>query len=90
MFILAIGDVTAYDITDTAGASYTFDGAAITDGTTGTEIGSETRNLFEQAAMASASDFSFGVTGNNAFVQVVGIAGKTIHWSCLFNYRFVS
>lgn len=85
---LATGDVTAYDVTDSAGASYTYEGAAVTDGITGTEIGVEQRNQFEQAAMAAA-DFSFGVTGNNAFIQVVGIPGKVINWSCLFNYRFV-
>lgn len=85
---LATGDVTAYNVTDAAGAAYTYEGAATTDGVSATEIGVEQRNQFEQAAMASA-DFTFGVSGNNAFVEVVGIAGKEIHWSCLFNYRFV-
>lgn len=85
---LATGDVTAYDVTDAAGASYTFSGAAVTDGATATEIGSENKNIFEQAAMAAA-DFTFGVTGNTAYIQVIGIAGKTINWSCLFTYRFV-
>lgn len=85
---LASGDVTAYDVTDLAGASYTFSGAAITDGATATEIGSEIRNEFEQLAMA-ASDFTFGVSGNNATVVVTGIAGKVINWSGLFTYRFV-
>jgi len=86
---IASGDITAYDVTDAAGASYTYIGAASTDGTTGTEIGSEQRNVFESAPMAT-SDFIFGVTANTAFIQVTGIAGKTIHWSCLLNYRFVS
>lgn len=85
---LATGDLTAYDVTDAAGGSYTFEGAATTDGAAATEIGSEIRNEFESAAMATA-DFSFGVTGNTAIIQVTGIAGKTINWSCLFNYRFV-
>ena len=83
------GDLTAYNLTDSAGASYTYTGAATTDGATATEIGSEQRNTFEQAAMAT-TDFSFGVSGNNAVVTVVGIVGKVIHWSCLFTYRFVS
>jgi len=86
---LAFGDLTAYNVTDSAGASYTFEGAAVTTGAAGTEIGQEVRNLFEQAAMA-ATDFSFTVSGNNAVITVTGIAGKTIDWSCLFNYRFVS
>ncbi len=83
------GNLCAYDLTDVAGGSYDYEGAAITDGVTATELGSETRNIFESAAMAT-SDFSFGVSGNTASIVVTGIAGKTIHWSALFNYRFVS
>ncbi len=82
------GDLTAYDVTDLAGGSYTFVAAAITTGLAGTEIGVENKNVFEQAAMATA-DFNVGVSGNDAFIQVIGIAGKTIHWNCLFTYRFV-
>lgn len=85
---LVQGDITAWDVTDAAGASYTFEGAATTDGATATEIGVEQTNKFEQAAMAAA-DFSFGTTANTAFVQVTGIAGKTINWTCMFIYRFV-
>lgn len=85
---LATGDVLAYNVTDSGGAAYTYEGAATTDGATGIEIGVEQRNQFEQAVMAAA-DFSFGISGNNAFVQVIGIPGKTINWSCLFNYRFI-
>lgn len=86
---LVQGDLTAYDITDSAGASYTFIGAAVTNGIAATEIAVENKNVFEQAAMMS-SDFNLGVTGNTAFIEVIGIAGKTIHWSALFTYRFVS
>ena len=82
------GDLTAYNTTDVAGASYTFVGAAVTDGATATEIGVENKNVFEQPAM-TAADFALGVTGNDAFIQVTGIAGKTINWSALFTYRFV-
>ncbi len=85
---LVEGDLTAYDVTDTAGASYTFVAAAITNGVAATEIGVENKNVFEQVAMATA-DFNVGVTGNNAFIEVIGIAGKTINWNCLFTYRFV-
>lgn len=86
---LVQGDLTAYNLTDTAGSSYTFVGSAITDGVTATEIGVENKNVFEQAAMITA-DFNIGVTGNTAFLEVIGIAGKTIHWDALFTYRFVS
>lgn len=82
------GDITAWDVTDQAGASYTFEGAATTDGATATEIGVEQTNKFEQAALVP-SDFIFGTTANNAFIEVTGLAGKTINWSCMFIYRFV-
>ncbi len=82
------GDLVAYDVTDAAGAAYSFSGAAITDGAVATEIATETKDIFEQVAM-SAADFSIGVTGNTAFVSVVGIAGKVIDWSALLTYRFV-
>lgn len=86
--IIAEGDITAYNLTDLAGASYTFVGAAVTTGVVGTEIGVENKNVFEQPAMMAA-DFSLSVSGNNALIVVTGIAGKTIDWSCLFNFRFV-
>lgn len=82
------GDLVAYDITDAAGAAYSFSAAAITDGATATEISTETKDIFEQAAMATA-DFSFGVTGNTAFLQVTGIVATTIDWSALLTYRFI-
>lgn len=81
------GNLTAFDVTDTAGGAYTYIGAAITDGVTAIELGSEQRDIFESPAMAT-SDFSFSVSGNNAQIIVTGIAGKTIHWGCLFTYRF--
>jgi len=86
---IASGDLSAYNLTDIAGGSYTFAGAAVTDGVVGTEIGTEVRNIFEQAAM-TAADFRFTVSGNDGVVTVIGIAGKTINWNCLFYYRFVS
>jgi len=82
------GSIIAYNVTDAAGAAYTFAGAATTDGATGTEISVETKDDFEQAAMTTA-DFSLGVTGNTASITVTGIAAKTINWSALFTYRFV-
>src|SRR5207237_1315779 len=82
------GDIVAYDLTDAAGASYSFSAAALTDGAVSTEIGSEMKDTFEQVAM-TAADFTFGVTGNTAFLSVIGIAGKVIDWSALKTYRFV-
>lgn len=82
------GDIVAYDVTDAAGAAYSFSGAAQTDGVTATEIGSDEKDVFEAAAMLTA-DFNIGVTGNSAFLEVIGIAGKTIDWSALLTYRFI-
>jgi len=85
--ILAWGDITVYSPTLLSGSSYTFEGAAFTDGVTATEIAVENKNVFEPAAM-TAADFNIGVVGNNAVIEVVGIAGQTLNWSALFNYRY--
>lgn len=82
------GQLVAFNTTDTAGAAYSFSGAARTTGAAATEIASEDKDIFEEVAMATA-DFSYGVTGNDAFVQVTGITGKTINWNVLITYRFV-
>ena len=82
------GNLVAFNVTDTAGGSYSFAGAARTTGVAATEIATEDKSIFEEAAMATA-DFTYGVTGNNAFLEVQGIAGKTINWSGLFTYQFV-
>lgn len=85
---IAQGDLTAYNTTDVAGASYTFEGAMRTTGAAATEIGVEGKNVFEEAAMAAA-DFTVSASGNNLVVSVIGIAGKTINWNGFFTYRFV-
>jgi len=82
------GDLIGYDVTDAAGGAYTFIGAARTTGVVGIEIAAENKNVFEEVAM-SAADFNFGVTGNTAFLEVIGLAGKQIDWSALFTYRFI-
>jgi len=82
------GDIVAYNITDSAGGAYSFSGAAQTDGATATELGSDEKDVFEAAAMITC-DFNIGVTANTAFIEVIGIAGKSIDWSCLLTYRFI-
>lgn len=82
------GNLVAFNVTDTAGGSYSFAGSARTTGAAAVEIATEDKSIFEEAAMATA-DFTYGVTGNNAFLEVIGIAGKTINWSGLFTYQFV-
>lgn len=82
------GTVVAYDVTDTAGGAYTFVSGARTIAGVGTEIGTEFKDVLEEAAMAAA-DFSVSVSGNNFIVTVVGIAAKTINWNVSLTYRFV-
>ena len=83
------GYVTAFDVTDTAGGAYSFVSGARTTGVVGTEIGTEMKDVLEEAAMASA-DFAITVSANNLVVTVTGIAAKSINWNCYLTYRFVS
>ena len=83
------GTLVAYDVTDGAGAGYTFSSAVRTTGAAGVEIGTEFKDSFEEAAM-SASDFNVNASGNTLVISVIGIAGKTIDWNCYIIYRFVS
>jgi len=83
------GNVVGFNTTDSAGGAYSFTSGMITDGATATEIGSEFKDVFEQAAMASA-DFNIIASGNSVIVQAVGIAAKTINWNVFLTYRFVS
>lgn len=83
------GDIAAFDTTDVAGGAYSFVSAARTTGVAGTEIGTEFKDVLEEAAMA-ASDIAVSVSGNNFIVTVTGIAAKTINWNSFLTYRFVS
>lgn len=83
------GDITAYDVTDVAGASYGVIAGIRTTGAAGIEIGTQFDTNFEEPAMINA-DIDVTVAGNNVIFQVTGIAATTINWDALFNYRFVS
>lgn len=73
------GDITAFDITDSAGAGYSFNTVLKTDGVTATEIGTEYTTELEDLAMITADIFSTA-SGNNLLVQIQGVAATTIHW----------
>ncbi len=83
------GNLVAFDITDAAGASYNFTSGVRTTGVAATEIGTEYKDLFEEAAMSTA-DLTVSASGNTLVIQVIGIAGKTIDWNCYLTYRIVS
>ena len=81
--------IAAFDVTDTAGCGYFISGSVRTDGATATLVGTPDKITNEEAATV-ACDANLIVSGNNAIVQVTGIAAKTIHWKSLSQYIFVS
>lgn len=83
------GSIVAFDATDIAGGAYDFSTGMRTTGVAATELGTEYKDVFEEATMASA-DFNIIASGNNLIVQVVGIAAKTIRWNSDITFRFVS
>jgi hypothetical protein len=83
------GDIVAFDTTDTAGAAYGFISGIRSTGAAAVEIATELKDIFEEAALMAA-DFTVTTSGNNVLVNVIGIAAKTIDWSCMITYRFVS
>lgn len=82
------GDITAFDSTDSAGASYGVTSGVRTTGSTAIEIGTQFDTNFEEMALINA-DVIVTVSGNDVIFEVIGIAGKTIDWDALFTYRFV-
>ena len=79
------GTVSAFDITDTAGAGYFFSGSYRTSGAAGTILGTKTEDSYVEAALNNAS-IALGVSGNSILIIVTGLAGKTIHWAAEFDY----
>lgn len=83
------GNIVAFDVTDTAGGAYSFVSGFRTTGAAGTEISTEFKDVFEEAAMAAA-DFSIAASANNFVLTVTGITAKTIDWNAYLTFRFVS
>ena len=81
--------IAGYDVTDTAGIGYFIEGSIRTTGAAGVVIGTPDKVINEEAATVTC-DANLIVSGNNAIVQVTGIAGKTINWRVLSIYIFVS
>lgn len=86
------GTVCGYNVTTPGSHVTDFAFAARTDGTIADAFGANFFNSFEEASMA-ASNVSIGDTGgtggNEVEVFVIGIAGQTIHWSVVMQYRKV-
>lgn len=84
--------IAGFDAINNVGVGYTLVTAVRTTGAAAVAIvlaGSQTLDEFEEAALTSA-DVYVDVAGNNALVQVVGVAGRTIKWRAEGVYTFVS
>lgn len=70
--------VKGFESTGPAGCGYNVYGTLITDGVTATLIGSQ--NIFNESLSLEDADAYFIASGNNAVLQVLGVAGLTIDW----------
>lgn len=70
--------VKAYEATTPAGAGYNVYGTFITDGSAATLVGDQP--IFNEDAALAAADAYFIASGNDAILQVLGVAGLTINW----------
>lgn len=82
------GNIQAFASSIPASAAYSFSGGYRTDGASGTELGTEFHDTFQDAAL-STTDIFLSASGNNVIVQVQGIAATNLNWNCLLEYRRV-
>ncbi len=80
------GNVQGFNSSTPAGGSYAFSGGYRTDGATATELGVELHDEFEDPALVTA-DIFLSTSGNNILLQVQGVAGLSINWNSLLEYR---
>lgn len=81
--------VTAYNLTDSLAASYSFQTCYRTDGATTTRITSGNLFISEEGAMSDVV-VTNTASGNSYQVTVNGLALKTIHYVSLTEYIFAS
>lgn len=81
--------IVGYDLTDLAGAGYFISGSVRTTGAAAVLVGTPDKITNEEAATTTC-DANLVVSGNNAIIQVTGVAGSTINWNGLGQYIFVS
>ena len=80
------GNVQGFNSSTPAGGSYAFGAGYKTDGVTATELGVELHDEFEDPAFVTA-DIFLSTSGNNVLLQVQGVAGLSINWNSLLEYR---
>lgn len=81
-----MGNVQAFEPATPSGGSFSFSGGYLTDGATGTELGKEYHDDFKSVALTTADVF-LSASANNVLVQVQGIAGTTIRWNSVLEFR---
>lgn len=82
--------IVGYDLTDVEGIGYFISGSVRTTGAAASLVGTPDKIINEVIGVTTAADATLIVSGNNAIVQVTGIASKTINWNALSQYIFVS
>jgi len=83
------GNVQAFTSTGPAGGAYSFSAGYLTNGATSTELGTEFHDTFQSASLLT-SDIALSASGNNAILTVTGVAGLTINWNALLEFRQVN
>jgi hypothetical protein len=71
--------VKGFESTTPAGTGYNVYATLITDGITATLVGNQ--SVFNESPALVAADAYFIASGNNAVLQVLGVALLTIDWS---------
>lgn len=71
--------VKGFESTTPAGCGYNVYGTLITDGVTATLVG--VQDVFNEDPALVTADAYFIASGNNAVLQVLGVAGLTIDWT---------
>lgn len=81
--------VASFNASTPAGAGYEIFGAVRTTGAAAVLVGSPDVIANEEAALAAA-DADLIVSGNNAIIQVTGVAGLTIDWAATLFFTRVT
>ena len=82
------GNIQAFNASTPSSGAYSFSGGYRTDGATATELGVEFHDEFEDVVLVS-SDVFLNTSGNNVLLQVQGVAGLSLNWNALVEYRKV-
>jgi hypothetical protein len=81
--------VAGFNASTPAGCGFTIVGSVRTTGASATLITNQAVDHFEEAALITATAV-LAVSGNNALVNVTGVAGLNIDWQVTLTYTFAS